>query len=53
MKNIVKGINRAFTNWKNYNETVRELNGLDRRALADLGISREDIRTIAKAPLLG
>lgn len=34
--------------WKAYNQTVRELSALDTRQLNDLGISRSDIRAIAR-----
>jgi uncharacterized protein YjiS (DUF1127 family) len=42
--NITKIINR----WNAYRQTVRELNTLDNRDLADLGIKRGDIHTIAR-----
>lgn len=48
---ILKSVNRAINNWKNYNRTVRELSSLDNRALADLGINRVDIRTVAKGQI--
>lgn len=38
---------RTLKNWRRYNETVRELNRLDARQLADLGISRSDIHRVA------
>jgi uncharacterized protein YjiS (DUF1127 family) len=33
--------------WKRYNESLRELNSLGDRELADIGISRSDIPRIA------
>lgn len=38
----------ALRNWQRYNETVRELNRLSNRELADLGITRGDIARIAR-----
>ena len=39
---------RSYSNWRRYRETVNELNRLSQRELADLGISRYDIPTIAR-----
>ncbi|MCK5933132.1 protein of unknown function [Fulvimarina manganoxydans] len=39
---------RSYNNWRRYRETVNELNRLSQRELADLGISRYDIPTIAR-----
>jgi uncharacterized protein YjiS (DUF1127 family) len=39
---------RSYTNWRRYRETCAELNRLSHRELADLGISRSDIPTIAR-----
>ncbi|MET0576725.1 MAG: DUF1127 domain-containing protein [Mesorhizobium sp.] len=39
---------RTLKNWRRYNETVRELNNLDRRQLSDIGISRSDIERVAR-----
>lgn len=36
-------------NWKRYRETVRELSRLSDRDLADLGISRFDIDSVARS----
>lgn len=41
------GIRQSFRRWAAYNQTVRELDSLDNRALADLGISRSDIARVA------
>jgi uncharacterized protein YjiS (DUF1127 family) len=38
---------RFFQSWKRYNASLRELNRLDDRSLADIGISRSDIPRIA------
>jgi uncharacterized protein YjiS (DUF1127 family) len=37
-----------YSTWKRFNRTVSELNSLSERELADLGISRSDIRRIAR-----
>jgi uncharacterized protein YjiS (DUF1127 family) len=42
--NIIK----TFRKWSAYRVTVRELNALDDRTLNDLGISRGDIRPLAR-----
>lgn len=34
--------------WRNYRQTVNELSALSARELNDLGISRADIRSVAK-----
>ena len=38
-----------FAQWQTYRETVRQLNWLDPHMLADAGIARCDIKTLAKA----
>lgn len=38
-----------ITAWKRYSRTVSELNALSNRELADLGISRMDIHSVARA----
>ena len=38
-----------ITAWKRYNRTVSELNALSNRELADLGIARTDIQSVARA----
>jgi len=38
-----------ITAWKRYNRTVSELNALSNRELADLGIARADIQSVARA----
>jgi uncharacterized protein YjiS (DUF1127 family) len=37
----------VYRQWRRYNESVRELNQLGDRDLADLGISRGDIPRLA------
>ena len=37
-----------FRNWRRYRRTLNELRGLNDRELADLGIGRGDIRSIAR-----
>ncbi|MBU1174015.1 MAG: DUF1127 domain-containing protein [Alphaproteobacteria bacterium] len=41
-------MNKILRRWNAYHQTVRELNSLDNRALADLGIQRADIPAIAR-----
>lgn len=48
MEEIMNPI-RSFRNWRRYNETVRQLNRLNTRQLADLGINRADIVRVARA----
>ena len=42
---------KSYKNWRRYNETVRALNRLNTRELNDLGISRGDIPSVARAAL--
>ena len=39
---------RSFQTWRQYRTTAAELNRLSQRELADLGISRSDIPTLAR-----
>lgn len=39
---------RSYNNWRRYRETCNELNRLSQRELADLGIARSDIPTVAR-----
>ncbi len=38
----------SFRKWRNYRRTVTELSALSNRELDDLGISRGDIRSVAR-----
>ncbi len=42
-------IARSFNNWRKYRETVNELDRMTNRELGDLGITRENIRSVARA----
>ena len=42
--NVVK----SYNNWRAYRNSVAELSSLSNRSLADLGISRADIRVVAR-----
>jgi uncharacterized protein YjiS (DUF1127 family) len=46
---IVTFVLAKLRNWKRYRETVRELSRLSDRDLADLGISRFDIDSVARS----
>ena len=48
MKNIVNTITMALKRQAAYSQTVRELSALDNRQLTDLGITRADIRELAR-----
>ncbi|WP_152045701.1 DUF1127 domain-containing protein [Aureimonas psammosilenae] len=39
---------RSYSNWRRYRETCNELSRLSQRELADLGIARNDIPSIAR-----
>jgi uncharacterized protein YjiS (DUF1127 family) len=41
-------IARRLNTWRQYRNTAAELNCLSQRELADLGISRADIRALAR-----
>ncbi|MBO0663427.1 DUF1127 domain-containing protein [Jiella sp. MQZ9-1] len=43
---------RSYKTWRRYRETLNELSRLSRRELADLGISRSDIPTVARQTVL-
>ncbi len=43
----LKTLGEKFNAWRRYRGAVRELNQLSDRDLADIGIVRDDIRTIA------
>lgn len=42
------GLRNTLRKWAAYQQTVRELAALDKRQLADLGISRSEITRIAR-----
>jgi len=42
---------RNYRNWRAYRDTVNELGRLSNRQLADLGIVRDEIKTIARKAL--
>ncbi len=44
---------RNYRNWRAYRDTVNELGRLSNRQLNDLGISRGQIRQVAKAAIAG
>jgi uncharacterized protein YjiS (DUF1127 family) len=46
---IVTLVLAKLRNWKRYRDTVRELSRLSDRDLADLGISRFDIDSVARS----
>jgi uncharacterized protein YjiS (DUF1127 family) len=39
---------RLFHAWRSYERSMRELSRLDDRELADIGISRSEIRAVAR-----
>ena len=39
---------RQFKRWQVYNQTVAELSQLDDRSLADINVSRSEIRSVAR-----
>ena len=45
-------IRQKLAQFAQYQQTVRELSALDNRQLKDLGISRDDIKTIARGAAL-
>ena len=44
---MLASIVRAFREWHRYNQSLRELQSLGDRELADIGISRSDIQRVA------
>lgn len=44
---LVAGFVRMLRVWRRYSESLRELNRLDDRELADIGITRCDVQRIA------
>ncbi len=45
---MFEALKSRVSNWKRYNRTVAELSALSNRDLADLGIARTDIQSIAR-----
>jgi uncharacterized protein YjiS (DUF1127 family) len=41
-------VTRKYSNWVKYRRTVDELSRLSQRELSDLGISRNDIKFVAR-----
>lgn len=44
---------RSFNNWRKYRQTVSELGRMTARELNDLGISRSEIRSVARRAVEG
>ena len=44
---LLANILRALRSWRKFNSSLRELNRLGDRELADIGISRSDIPRVA------
>ncbi|MGZ5853786.1 MAG: DUF1127 domain-containing protein [Xanthobacteraceae bacterium] len=44
---ILSNIIRVIRSWRRFNSSLRELNSLGDRELADIGISRSDIPRVA------
>jgi uncharacterized protein YjiS (DUF1127 family) len=40
---------RTLNTWRKYRQTVSELGRMTNRELSDLGIARDDIRSVARA----
>jgi uncharacterized protein YjiS (DUF1127 family) len=48
-KGIIMNVARSFNNWRKYRQTVTELGRMSTRELNDLGISRSEITSVARA----
>lgn len=46
-------LRQKFREWRVYSETVAELSRCSDRSLSDLGIRREDIRSVARVRARG
>jgi uncharacterized protein YjiS (DUF1127 family) len=44
----IKTITEKLNAWRRYRDAVRELSSLNDRELSDIGINRDDIRSIAR-----
>jgi len=49
---ITSMILNKLTAWRRYRQTFRELDGLNDRELAELGLGRRDIRSLARQSAL-
>jgi uncharacterized protein YjiS (DUF1127 family) len=47
-KETTMNITRAYSNWRKYRQTITELGRMSNRELNDLGIQRDDIRSVAR-----
>lgn len=47
------GLSRSFNRYRKYHQTLGELNMLGDRELRDLGISRSELRSIARQAAYG
>lgn len=45
---LISHLLAALNRWREYRRTIAELGGLSDRELADLGISRSDISSVAR-----
>jgi uncharacterized protein YjiS (DUF1127 family) len=45
---MFESLKSRYSTWKRYSRTVRELESLSSRELADLGIARGDIHRLAR-----
>jgi len=48
MQGGIMNLIRNYRNWRRYRDTVSELSRLSNRELNDLGITRGDIRAVAR-----
>ncbi len=49
----MSSIRQKLSQFATYQRTVRELKQLDKRQLADIGISRDEIAAIARRQIIG
>lgn len=49
LSNVIGAAIASWKRWQSYAETVRQLQSLDDRELDDLGISRCEIESVARA----
>jgi uncharacterized protein YjiS (DUF1127 family) len=45
---LLTNLIRLVRRWRRYHRSIRELSRLDDRELADIGVSRSDIRSVAR-----